>query len=110
MNAIDTVRITPTPEEAIAAAIAEYKAADTKLREFEAVKKAIKDNIERWLADLGLTGIKVPTGSVTWTAESTTVSYNAAALDALAASNDEYRRILAPHRKVSTRAGSLMIR
>ena len=43
------------------------------------------------------------------TAPSVSVSYDAKALDALAASDDGIARLLAPHRKATERAGTMRI-
>ena len=48
-------------------------------------------------------------GKASITAPSVSVSYDAKALDALAASDDGIARLLAPHRKATERAGTMRI-
>ena len=48
-------------------------------------------------------------GKASITAPSVSVSYDAKALDALAASDDGIARLLQPHRKMTERAGTMRI-
>lgn len=62
------------------------------------------------IVETGITSFKTPAGMAYIPAAGVTVAYDAKALDALCASNDEVRRLLWPHRSTKERLGSLTIR
>lgn len=63
-----------------------------------------------WLAGSGQRSVKTNTGSAYIAEDAELVSYNTDALDALCASSDEIKRLLAPHRVTKERKGALTIR
>jgi len=100
---------TGTPEQSVESAVAVYLAASAEIDAYTAVKDAAKKLISDVMAETGSTAYSTKAGKVSITAPSTSVTYDAKALDALAASSDEVARLLAPHRKVSERAGTMRI-
>lgn len=100
----------PTTEAALENAVAVYKMATAKQESYAAVKDEAKHIISEIMAETGVTNYNTRAGKAYVTAAGVSVSYNTQALDALAASDDNLARILAPHRTVKERAGALTIK
>ena len=98
------------PSEVVDAAISIYREAGEEIDALKKVQDEMKRHISDTIAATGLDRWSVSAGICYVSAPSVSVSYDAKALDALAASDDNLARILAPHRKVSERGGSLTIR
>lgn len=100
-----------TPEDAAAIAIGIYRdaAAEIKLEtgSWQTLQTDAKKIVGEILTELDLKAIKTPAGQAFWTEPRT--DYDTKALDALCKSNDDYRRILEPHRIVKDK-GALTIR
>lgn len=107
-SALDAAHV-GAPESSVESAIAVYLAASAEIDAYTAVKDAAKKLISDVMAETAQTAYSTKAGKVSITAPSTSVSYDAKALDALAASSDELARLLQPHRKVSERAGTMRI-
>ena len=97
------------PEVSVESAIAVYQAATAEIDAYTEVKDAAKKLITDVMTETGQTAYSTKAGKVAMTAPSQSVSYDAKAIDALCASSDELMRLLAPHRKVSERAGTMRI-
>ena len=106
--ALDTAN-TGAPELSAETAIAVYLAASAEIDAYTAIKDAAKKLIGDIMAETAQTAYSTKAGRVSITAPSVSVSYDTKALDALAASNDDYARLLAPHRKQTERAGTMRI-
>jgi hypothetical protein len=98
-----------SPSEAVCDAITVYMACKAEIDAYAAVVDAAKKLISDAMAEMGETAYATKAGKATVTAPSVSVTYDSKALDALAASNDAYARLLSPHRKVTERAGTLRI-
>lgn len=99
-----------TAQEAVEAAAAAYIAASDAVAELDAAKAAAKAVIEEIMSETGNERWSTPEAEVLRSAAGPSISYDSKALDALAASSDEVDRLLRPHRKVSMRPGSIVIR
>ena len=108
MAALDAAQ-TGTPDMSVESAIACYLAAKAEMDAFSAVADAAKKLIGDVMTETGRTAYTTAAGKASITAPSVSASYDAKALDALAASDDGIARLLSPHRKVSERAGTLRI-
>lgn len=108
LTALDTAT-TGAPELSAETAIAVYLAAKGEIDAYNVICDSAKKLIGDVMAETAQTAYSTKAGKVAITAPSTSVSYDAKALDALAASSDEIARLLAPHRKVSERAGTMRI-
>lgn len=97
------------PDQSVESAVAVYLAAKGMMDAYGAVADAAKKLISDVMAETAQTAYTTRAGKVSITAPSQFVSYDAKALDALAASSDELARMLQPHRKVSERAGTMRI-
>jgi len=106
--ALDTAN-TGTPDLSVESAIAVYLAASAEIDAYNTVAAAAKRLISDVMAETGSTAYSTKAGKVSITAPSVSVSYDAKALDALAASSDEIARLLAPHRKQMERARTMRI-
>lgn len=100
---------TGDPALCVESAIAVYLGAKAEMDAYSAVADAAKKLITDVMTETGQTAYSTKAGKVSITAPSQSVSYDAKALDALAASSDDFARLLAPHRKVSERAGTMRI-
>ena len=98
-----------TPEAAVESAIMVYLAAKAQIDEYNRIADAAKKLIGDVMLETGVTAYATKAGKVSMTSASVVTSYDTKALDALLASSDEVRRLLAPHRKVSERAGTMRI-
>ena len=106
--ALDTAN-TGAPELSAETAIAVYLSASAEIDAYTAIKDAAKKLIGDIMAETAQTAYSTKAGKASITAPSTSVSYDAKALDALAASSDDFARLLQPHRKVTERAGTMRI-
>lgn len=109
LDAIDAGK-SPDAETALADAIALYKALGGYGKEIDAQRDRAKRITGEIMTETGQTKANTPAGMAYFAADSVTVSYDAKALDALCKSNEALARVLAPHRKETTRAGSLTIK
>lgn len=100
---------TGVPELCVESAIAVYLGAKGEMDAYSAIADAAKKLIGDVMTETAQTAYTTKAGKVSITAPAQSVSYDAKALDALAASSDELARLLAPHRKVSERAGTMRI-
>ena len=100
---------TQQPSAAVESAIMVYMACKAEIDAYTAVMDAAKKLIGNVMAETGETSYATKAGKATVTAPSVSVTYDTKALDALAASNDDYSRLLSPHRKVSERAGTMRV-
>ena len=108
MAALDAAH-TGTPELSVESAVAVYLGAKAQMDAYSAVADSAKKLIGDVMAETGRTAYSTKAGKVAVTAPGTSVSYDAKALDALAASDDGIARLLSPHRKVTERAGTMRI-
>jgi len=100
----------PDTETALDLAIGAYKTAAGYISKIEELQKAAKDLIAEIFTETGQTEAKSSAGRAYVTAASASASYDTKALDALAKSSAELAAILAPHRTIRERAGTLTIR
>lgn len=100
---------TGEPAQSVESAVAVYLGAKAQMDAYSNVADAAKKLITDVMTETGNTAYMTKAGKVSITAPSQSVSYDAKALDALAASSDEIARMLAPHRKTSERAGTMRI-
>lgn len=96
-------------ETAAETAIMVYQAVKAEQDALTEVANAAKAMIQEIMVETARTSIQTPAGKAQITAPSVSVSYDAKALDALCASSPELAAILAPHRKLTERAGTLRI-
>ena len=108
MAAINAAQ-TGTPDMSVESAIAVYLAAKAQMDAYSAVADIAKKLIGDVMTETAQTAYTTAAGKASITAPSASVSYDAKALDALAASDDGIARLLQPHRKVSERAGTMRI-
>lgn len=101
--------MTQQPAEAVESAIMVYMACKAEVDAYTAVMDSAKKLISDVMAETGETAYATKAGKATITAPSVSITYDAKALDALMASNDDYARMLSPHRKATERAGTLRI-
>jgi hypothetical protein len=99
-----------TTENALENAITEYKTLAGQIKNLQEQQKTHKAVIEEIFVEIGVDKADTKAGKAYITAPSVTISYDAKALDALCASDDQINRLLSPHRKESQRAGTLTIR
>jgi hypothetical protein len=107
---LDAIEENSIPNDAVETATMVYlvaKAEQDRLREIQSRAKVIISDV---MAELDMDKISSQAGVASVSSASISVRYDTKALDALAASSDEIRRILAPHRKVTMRMGGLSIR
>jgi hypothetical protein len=109
LNAIEQGHA-PDAETALADAITLYKALGAYSKEIDAERDRAKRITGEIMTETGQTKASCPAGTAYFTGDSLTVSYDAKALDALCKSNETLARVLTPHRKETTRAGSLTIK
>lgn len=100
----------PDTETALDLAIGAYKTAAGYISRIEELQKAAKELIAEIFTETGQTEAKSSAGRAYVTAASASASYDTKALDALAKSSAELAAILAPHRTIRERAGTLTIR
>lgn len=99
----------PSTEAAMENAVAVYHAAQAGIDDYKAVADAAKALMSEIVAETGVIKWTTRAGGAQVTAPSVTIAYDAKALDALCASSPELAAVLAPHRRVTERAGSLRV-
>ena len=104
-----TAAQTGAPDQSVESAVAVYLAAKGMMDAYGAVADAAKKLISDVMTETAQTAYVTAAGKVSVTAPGTSISYDAKALDALAASDDGIARLLSPHRKVTERAGTMRI-
>jgi hypothetical protein len=97
-------------EAALATAAAVYQDAANRIEQLQAVQAQAKQLITDIFVETGTTDARTPTAQVYVSRPSVTVSYDAKALDTLAAGDAEVAELLTPFRRQSERAGTLTIR
>ncbi len=95
---------------ALETAAAVYQDAANRIEQLQAVQAQAKQLITGIFVETGMTDARTPTAQVYVSRPSVTVSYDAKALDALAAVDAEVATLLAPFRRQTERAGTLTIR
>lgn len=101
---------TGTPSECMKRAISAYNSAKTLQGEFEKMADAAKAIIAEIIEETGQEKWFVEgVGRAARTEPQQRGSYDTKALDALVASNDEYERLLMPHRKFTNIPASIRI-
>jgi hypothetical protein len=102
-------QLSDLPEVVAEGIISDYLRARERMEEWQIKAEDARRRLSDLIEQTGRTTWETAAGKASVTAPSTTVSYDARALDALAASSPEIAAILAPHRKVTERAGTLRI-
>lgn len=97
-------------EDAIGYAIRAYLELKMEAETLKDFMDRMKVVAEDAMAQLGVDGIDTEYGSATMTKGSTTVSYDAKAIDILIADDEQLAARLLPYRKESVREGSLRIK
>ena len=99
-----------TTENAVETAVALYQSAAAAIDAYKGAQADIKELLTEIMVETGATSYTTPAGKCYVTAPSTVTTYDAKALDALAANDDELAAMLAPFRRVTERAGTLSVR
>lgn len=94
----------------ITEAVRSYKALAGEIKSMQDRQKTLKDEIDATLRATGQDSLATSAGKVSYVQPGVTVSYKATALDVLCESSDEIKRLLAPHRTETQRAGYLLIK
>jgi hypothetical protein len=97
-------------ERALEDAIFMYRDLAGRIKALQEAQAAQKQTITDIFTELRIDKATTNAGKALITAPSMTISYNATALDALCASDDNLARMLRPHRKETMRAGTLTIK
>jgi hypothetical protein len=97
-------------ESALETAAAVYQDAANRIEQLQAVQAQAKQLITDIFVETGTTDVRTPTAQVYVSKPGVTVSYDAKALDTLAAGDAEVAELLAPFRRQTERAGTLTIR
>jgi len=97
-------------EDAAAHAIGIYRAAGDEAGRFKAIQDRAKAAIGELIAETGNERWNTPAGVAVLTSPSVRVIWDAKALDALCASDDDLARVLAPHRRETMVAGSVTVK
>lgn len=98
-----------TPEQSVESAIMVYQAAAAEMDAYRAVQAKAKELITDVMTETGNTDYRTAAGKAMVSKPSVSVRYDPKALDALCQSDPTLGEYLAPHRKVSERAGTLRI-
>lgn len=96
-------------ETAIESAIAIHLAAAATIESYKEAQEQARQLVAKAMAETGQTSFTTKAGKAIITAPSTTVAYDAKALDVICATNPTVNRLLAPYRKQNVRPGSLRI-
>lgn len=96
-------------EGAVEDAIDVYREASMLIDDLKAIQDVAKLKIAEVIEETGRTTWDTAVGKVAVTKPSTSVRWNGKALEALMVSDDGLARLLAPHRTVSERPGTLRI-
>jgi hypothetical protein len=110
LDRVNQAQLHSDPQQVLADAALVYQEAAFAVEGYQTVQRAAKSLISEVFTETGETEAQTPTAKILVTRPSTSAKYDAKALDALCASDPNLARILAPHRSVSERAGTLMIR
>lgn len=97
-------------EAALATAAAVYQDAANRIEQLQAVQAQAKQLITDIFVETGATDARTPTAQVYVSKPGVTVSYDAKALDALAAVDADVAELSTPFRRQTERAGTLTIR
>lgn len=97
-------------EDAVESAIAIYQAAAANIDAMRAVQAEAKAIIGEIMAETGRCRYATLAGTCYVSAASYATSYDAKALDALAATDERIAALLAPARRITERAGTLTVR
>lgn len=97
------------PAQVAEDAIRVYHAAAAHIAELERCQKEAKAVIAEIMEETGFTTIETPAGKAMVSAPSTSISYDAKALDILMRDDADLAMRLAPYRKEAQRAGSMRI-
>ena len=100
----------PSTESAVETAVAVYQSAAAGIDALRTVQTEAKALVTEIMTETGTTSYTTPAGKCYVTAPSVVTTYDAKALDALAANDDELAALLAPFRRVTERAGTLTVR
>ena len=98
-----------TPEDALEKAVAAYLAAAAEIERYQALQAQAKLLISEIFLETGQTSAVTPSGNVTTSKASVTVTYDAKSLDILLSDDPALNSRLSPYRKVTERPGSLRI-
>lgn len=97
------------PAQVAEDAIRVYHAAAAHIAELERYQKEAKAVLGEIMEETGFTTIETPAGKATIAAPSSSISYDAKALDILMRDDADLAMRLAQYRKVTERAGSMRI-
>ena len=97
-------------EDAVESAVAIYQAASAAIDAMKQVQADAKTLLTEIMTETGTTSYTTPAGKCYVSAPSVVTTYDAKALDALAAGDDELAALLEPFRRVTERAGTLTVR
>ena len=104
-----TNAVEQAPDATIADAITVYLAAKSMMDAYSTIADDAKKLIGDVMTETGETAYSTQAGKVSITAASTSVSYDAKAIDILLRDDAELAMRLAPYRKESQRAGTMRI-
>lgn len=97
------------PASTVTDAITVYLAAKSEMDAYSAIADDTKKLIADVMVETGETACSTQAGKVSITASSTSVSYDAKAIDILLRDDPDLAMRLAPYRKESQRAGTMRI-
>jgi hypothetical protein len=106
----DRLARTADTETALDTAIGLYKEAACYIEALEEFQAACKLQLAEILAELGQTAAATPSGRCSVSRPSMVITYDRKGLDALCDTDPRLQEILSPFRRVTERAGSLIIR
>ena len=103
-------REVPDTEAALDTTIGLYKEAASYIAALQEFQNECKLQLSEILAELGETSATTPSGRCTVSRPSQVITYDRKGLDALCDTDPRLQEILTPYRRVTQRAGVLMIR
>ena len=98
-----------TTDESLSKAVGAYLMAAKEIERFQALQAQAKLLISEIFLETGKTSAVTPSGNVTTSKASVTVTYDAKAIDILLRDDPALSSRLSPYRKVTERPGSLRI-
>lgn len=98
------------PAAVVADCIAIYKHIKSTITGYDNAGKAAKAKIEEIILETGRSDWQTEAGRVYFPKPGVTIKYDAKALDALCASDDNLKRLLWPHRSEQERPGTMTIK
>lgn len=98
-----------TTEESLSQAVAAYLIAAKEIDRYQALQAQAKLLISEIFLETGQTSAVTPSGNVTTSKASVTVTYDAKSLDILLSDDPALNSRLSPYRKVTERPGTLRI-